>query len=771
MERFCLAVLLSVCATLVCPSLADWQLLGATLIICALASAFLPSSWSVCSALMTAILLFPTVLSYQVTQQARAYQAMPMSELRLTGTITGIPRRTELGWQFYFQLQSVSEQAAVALQHPLLELRWYQPIRYDNGDDAVEIQLPELKEGQRWQFDLALKPLASVANPGQGWREANGWVHGVLWTGSVRYQQNTAQAQLLENNASIRQQLADAMASCCQQYQNYPLWLALTLGERPFSDDLWQGLRNTGLNHILSISGMHIGMLFQWCLLFGGLFRLLPLSQAQRMTLLWISAALLALGYSYVAGFAIPTQRAVWSLFVMTALMILRRRASFASQHLLLTTVMLLSWPALMVSVSFWFTVTALTVLVVLQWCLPAKTGLKQAIQSFFIAQLVFTVALLPLSLLIFQGLAPWALLINLVMVPYIALVLFPLLLLCCAFLLMFSQASWLALCWQMLDQLYSPLWWLLHHVDGWISFALLSPVDVGLIAGLLLICIKRSFFLRLASIAGIYLLLANAQATSQHAVHIIDVGQGSAMLLQDGAHGALLDIGPAMGSWSATKQTLLPYLSFYGIHQLDWLLLSHNDTDHTGNLAVLLERWPTLQIYADFGAQVKPCKDLPSAWRGFQLQVLSSGTKHSNDNDNSCVVKVQQGSFTLLNPGDLGHAEAALLAQGVPVASQVLLLGHHGSQSSSSIGWLQQVKPALAVASAGRLNRFGHPSVSVQQRLSLLQIPLISTAEQGAIRFYPSQQQWLYQSYRDSRAPAWLEKLQSDAVSRYRNR
>lgn len=771
MERFCLAVLFSVCCIFICPSLPDWRILVALVLTSVLATVYLPKPWSVCSVMMTAILLYPTVLSYQITQQALAYQELPASELRVTGTITGLPRRTELGWQFYFQVHSVSEQASVALKYPLVELRWYPPISFDNGDAAVEIQLPELKEGQRWQFELRLKPVVSVANPGQGWREGNEWVHEVLWTGAVRYDQTTAQALLLENKHSLRQQLADAIAKCCQHYQNYPLWLALTIGERPFSDDLWQGLRNTGLNHILSISGMHIGLLFQWCLLLAWIFRLLPLSQGQRMVLLWLSAALAALGYSYIAGFAIPTQRALWSLVLMTVLMMLRRRASQLSQHLLLTTLMLLSWPALLVSVSFWFTVTALSVLLLLQWVLPVKPSLMTKIRAFFQIQVVFTVALLPISLFVFQGIAPWALLINIVMVPYIALVLFPLLLLCCGIQLCFSSANWAQVCWQWLDVLYSPLWWLLHHVDGWYSLPELSKVDVGLVLVLLLgVGISRRY-VRAAGVVAIGVVLMYPHTTSQKALHIIDVGQGSAMLLQDGAHGALIDIGPAIENWSATEQTVLPYLSFYGINTLDWVLLSHDDTDHTGDLTLLQQQWPALKVYADFGSSTLPCKSLPSVWRGFNLAVLSSGTTHANDNDNSCVVRVEQGDFSLLNPGDLGKAEADFLRQAPRLHSQVLVLGHHGSQSSSSIAWLQRVQPSLAVASAGRLNRFGHPSTAVQQRLSLLQIPLLSTAEHGAIRFYQSKDGWLYQSYRATRAPAWLEKLQADAVSRYRNR
>lgn len=778
MERFCLVVLAAVCCMFVVPTLPDWRWLAVGLACSALLWR-LTSRYKVCWQIMTALLLFPTLLSRQVALDAHALQQQPAPQW-FSGTIVGLPRASGLGWQFNLRVAPTLSQQALGGAEYVLDVRWYYPI---NGDPSHKIQLPVLKEGQQWRLLLQLKPVSATANPSQGWREATLWVQQMLWTAQVRYQQDQPQAMLERASTTKRQQLADAFAACCRQFDSYPLWLALTLGERPFSDELWQGLRNSGLNHILSISGMHIALLFQWCLVLGSIVRLLPLSHAQRLVVVWLCATGIACGYGYLAGFAIPTQRALWSVLLMTLLMLWRRRASMVSQHLLLTVVMLCSWPQLMVSVSFWFTWCALTLLLVLPWLAPKQTGWRAQLRRFFVVQWLFTCALLPLSLLVFQGIAPWALLVNLWLVPYIAFVLFPLLLVCIAVQVVVGHTAWFApdgtrTMWHGLDMLYQPLWRLLHQLDGatgWVSLPELTMVDVVLVAGLMLVAWRQCGRYRLLCALAIGIICWQGRPQSGLAIHVVDVGQGSAMLLQAGRYGGLIDLGPAVDEWSATEQQLLPYLQFYGIDRLEWVLISHNDSDHRGNSAVLRQQWPALTLYADFDPSATVCRALPKQWRGFELVVLWPSVLQASDNENSCVVKVEAPGFSLLNPADLGQAETALLQQDQiksQLPSQVLVLGHHGSKHSSSLPWLQSVRPRLAIASAGRINRFHHPSDDVRQRLSLLQIPLLSTADHGAVRFSnDAQQQWHWQSYRQQRSPRWLENLFANAVTHHRNR
>lgn len=738
----------------------------------------------VCLLCVTALLLYPLQLSLQLEHDVQLLQRVDSQPRLLVGEIVGLPKRSAAGWQFFFKTTSAQLGGEQTVEPAVLDVRWYLPLETFYGGVVGNLQLPNLKEGQVWQLELAVKPITAPANPSQGWREGNLWVQGVLLGAQVRYRaESTAdgirqwpRATLLNDSSSVRQQVADGLARCCATYSAYPLWLALTLGERPFSAEMWQGLRNAGLNHILSISGMHIALVFQWCLLLGLVVRCLPLSHSLRVALLWCCAGTVATLYAWLAGFAIPTQRALWTLLLLITLGLLRRRASGWSMHVLLTAVMLLVWPALLVSVSFGFTVVALGLLIAMQWLQRRPRGWRDHCRAFAVAQLWFNIGLLPLSLLYFQGLAPWALLINLMLVPYIALLLFPALCLVTALQLLNScwPLSWLPAVWQLLDDLFAPLLQLLLAMDAKQAWWSLPQLHLGELALITISLISLGFISaaqRCAVFIVIVLLLWRASDISGARVHVIDVGQGSATLLQIGHHGALLDVGPAVGDWSATEQFILPYLQYYRITQLDWVLLSHDDSDHTGNIALLQQRFPHLVLYADFRADALPCRQLPTQWRGFKLKVLWPLVPQRSDNESSCVVQVELPGLRWLLPGDLGAAEAALLTQHAGLTTDVLVLGHHGSKTSSSVGWLKQLQPRLTIASAGRLNRFGHPSNEVQARLQLLQIPLLTTAEQGAILFTQQQGRWQFQAYRQQRFPAWLEKLSQDAVSQHRNR
>ncbi|HAT40721.1 MAG TPA: DNA internalization-related competence protein ComEC/Rec2 [Rheinheimera sp.] len=803
MDRFCLLVVLSVVICLGVSTIpTSLQLGGALCVTLGLLSSCLVVTCSgvnhqlsskvlqgchalqVCLLCVTALLLYPFQLSTQLEHDAQLFQRVDSQPRAVLGEIVGLPKNSGAGWQFFFKTTTAQLGLSTAMESVLIDVRWYLPLVPDYGDVAADLQLPSLKEGQIWQLELSIKPVIATANPSQGWREGNLWLQGVLFSGQVRYRQQStpagitllAQATQLQGAVSWRQQIADGFARCCASYTAYPLWLALTVGERPFSAQLWQGLRNAGLNHILSISGMHIALVFQWCLLLGYLIRWLPMGESLRVLLLWSCAGMVATGYAWLAGFAIPTQRALWTLLLLIVLGILRRRASSWSMHLLLTALMLLAWPALLVSVSFWFTVAALTLLIAMQWLQVKPAHWRGYLTAFFKAQLWFSVGLLPLSLWFFHGIAPWALLINLLLVPYIALLLFPALCLVAALQVLSSvwNISWMPQAWQLLDWLFTPLWQVLVALDGdnaWWSLPELEMPEIALICLLLYCACWWSHWHRWCSICIVLVLLWCGSDVTEPRVHIIDVGQGSATLLQVGRHGALLDAGPALGDWSATEQIILPYLQYYRINQLDWVLLSHDDADHTGNLQVLRQRYPALQLYADFRSDAKPCQQLPHRWQGFDLQMLWPKNQQHSDNESSCVVSVKHQQMQWLVPGDLGAAEHTLLAKQPDLRTHVLVLGHHGSKNSSSIGWLQQLKPTIALASAGRLNRFGHPSIDVQARLQLLQIPLLSTADDGAIVFTQQGAGWHYQAYRQQRYPRWLEKLSQDAVSQHRNR
>lgn len=778
MERFCLGILTAALASLWLPAVPNplWPLL-------LLLSGVLLRQFYLAG--ISAFLL-SLCLNHQLDDQARQ-QLLAEHTTFVAGTIISIPQSYDIGSRFILQLHETVKYKPQLAAGRLLLVRWPQ----------TEVQP---KQGQRWQFRLKLRQVRGLANPGRGVSEANALVQGVLLQGTV-----TGAAEYLGGTAVWRQQVYDALQQQLADLPTKPLLIALTVGERPFSDDTWDGLQATGLSHLISISGMHIALVFGWLMLLMPLWRQLPLSAKQRHILGWLTALMAAWLYCLLAGWAIPTLRAMLALAILVALKLCHRRCSGWRFSLVLTAGLLLWQPYWLLSLSFWLSVSALALVFLLSWRYPIPTRpsvtvatneattastawrafswrnlylrtryLRTMLWHFLRYQLFFSLLMLPLGLLIFDGVAPLALISNLLFVPWCSLLAIPVLLM--VFLLQQLSSVPLAWLWQGIDWIYQPLWWWLQYAatsDAWWSLPQQTPYVAILLVATASCCLlpHRLLGWTLAGIGCVPLLYALWLPVLPK-LHLVDVGQGTAVVLQQGRHGLVYDLGPRYGSYSATKQQLLPFLRYVGIRQLDFVLISHDDSDHTGDPTVLKAAYPKALWVSDV-KRLRPdlnCRQLPGQWQQFQLQQLwpaKDGVGRSK-NDSSCVLLVSVGAVNILLTGDASSEVEHQLRKLYPkLNADVLLLGHHGSQTSSSLRFLQQLQPSLALNSAGWQNPYRHPATEVVATLGLLQIPLWNTAEQGAISLTFSDQQLILQSVRHGRLVKWLENLPEHAETR----
>jgi len=235
-----------------------------------------------------------------------------------------------------------------------------------------------------------------------------------------------------------------------------------------------------------------------------------------------------------------------------------------------------------------------------------------------------------------------------------------------------------------------------------------------------------------------------------------LDVGQGDAAVLRT-ARGRwiLFDAGPRFGRLDAGRDAVLPVLRRYGARRIDLFVLSHPDQDHLGGFESVHESVPVFRVldsghpipkpsYARFLARAEEdgIRWLPAAkgdavyLDNVTIRVLGppdeSGLRlaGSKANETSLLLRVSIGrALVYLNTGDATmEDERALLAAWGPdsVRADLLKVGHHGSQSSTSRDFLAAVRPSLAVISAGRGNAYGHPHASVLERLSEAGVPRI---------------------------------------------
>lgn len=233
--------------------------------------------------------------------------------------------------------------------------------------------------------------------------------------------------------------------------------------------------------------------------------------------------------------------------------------------------------------------------------------------------------------------------------------------------------------------------------------------------------------------------------------VHIIDVGQGDAILLQQGYRGFLIDGGP-----NDSEEALLAYLREQGISQLDYVVGTHPHEDHIGGLYKAITAIPVGEVLlpeighstATYEALLDavigkgltvtdPAASTSFLWQDVTIAVLGPVTAYDDLNNSSIVLKATHGADSFLFTGDMeAIAEAGLLAAGADVDADVLKVGHHGSDTSSSSDFLAAVSPAYAVISCGQDNTYGHPHAKTLDNLTAAGAAVYRTDISGSVVF-----------------------------------
>ena len=595
--------------------------------------------------------------------------------------------------------------------------------------------------GEVWQLRARVRAPLGARNPvgfdREGWALANG-IDGLASAGSQRFRLPETRSGAAWSFNRMRL----AASRNWRQADDYPrgaaLMAALAVGDGSgLPPQVWAAFRPLGINHLISISGLHIsmvGVLAGW--LFKQLLRLLPRLPARPRV--WQSAAGLAAAafYTGLAGFEIPALRSLIMLTVFAAAWAWRGSLSGWQVWWAALSAVLLYQPASVLAPGFWLSFGLVAALMwVLAFRLPEHgrwAALKQAAAGQWAAMLLGALA----TVRLFGTLPPFSAPVNALAIPWFSWLLVPLALAASALPSdsLRTAAAWLA------EQTVALLLWLGERLPEYGFAAAPLPLFVLALGAALLWLLPRGLRLRPAALALLVMFFAYRPPPSGSLkAEIVDVGQGLAVLLQTPSHTLLFDTGtPTSG------QTLLPVLHAHGVRRIDTLVLSHHDNDHDGGYPELARQMPVRTLLAgqpQYYPNARHCSG-GTHWQtdGVWFEFLTPPKQPAqSDNQQSCILRVIAGEHALLIMGDSGNPEEMQLIEryGDKLHSQILVLGHHGSKSASSSLFLQYVAPHTAIASSGLGNRFRHPHPDTQQRLQRQNIRLLRTDTQGSLHLF----------------------------------
>lgn len=235
--------------------------------------------------------------------------------------------------------------------------------------------------------------------------------------------------------------------------------------------------------------------------------------------------------------------------------------------------------------------------------------------------------------------------------------------------------------------------------------------------------------------------------------VHFLDVGQGDATLIKCGGQSMLIDAAES-GKGTAIQY----YLQNQGVEKLDYLILTHPDSDHIGSADVIITKFDIDHVFMsnyekDNKTYQKVIQALDYKWLKWETPkvgstftlgsasctILGPTGEYDDPNNASIALLIQNGENSFLFTGDAEQkAEEDIMEscgeKGLPLQAQVYQVGHHGSSTSTNEDFLDAVKPEYAVISCGKDNSYGHPHEEVLERFAQRGIQVYRTDEQGTI-------------------------------------
>lgn len=681
----------------------------------------------------------------------RLPQNMERQVITARGYVAGLPQTGQFGPRFVFVTQDVLTAGATLPRR--LSVQWY-------GDH------PELRSGTRWEFDLSAKRPHGQQNPG-GF-DVEGWMLQQNLGGSA----SVKGARPLPGYAwqaaidRVREGIVDHINAVLGDAPYAGVIAAIATGDRRgISPEQWQSFARAGINHLIVISGLHISMVAALAgLAAGGVVRRIPIL-ARRLSIprlrLWCGLAA-AIGYSLLAGLGIPTERAVLMLAVGVLCLVSARPMARSLIWLLALFIVVLVDPFAVISAGFWLSFLAVGALL---WLSGNRLQQARGWRGWASMQLAATLGTLPILLCVFGRMPLISPLANAIAIPVVSMVVTPLTL------VGLLDPTGYAL--QAAERVFAYT----NFAVTWLSSLAPSPVFVPpsrfavafALPGVLILLLPRGLpgrYFGLVMLLPLFVVPAVRVTEGEFRATVIDVDQGLSVLIQTRQHTLVFDTGKP----GQAQRAILPVLQSNGVSSLDTLVVSHKDNDHSGSAEALMRAIPVntlrAQLPTDHPAHALARQDEPCAagdawaWDGVEFTVLwpVAGEPMPDENARGCVLEIETAHARMLITADVGVAqEAAMLERNWLGHFNVVVAGHHGSITSSSLAFVETTHPNWVVYSSGFLNRFRHPRPEIVARYAAQGAQDLRTDRDGAVIITTSGSEVAIERWRETHPHYWF--------------
>lgn len=609
-------------------------------------------------------------------------------------------------------------------------------VRVDNSFGQFTIH-------QRLQLTLVLKPASSFINPGYD-RRASLVAKNTPLSGYVPahgFVKILAPANSLHHVTSRKLLNAD-----------YSRWmLALFTGNRSnLSKEDWTLLQRTGTAHLFSISGLHVAMVALWTALITApmiafLFWLVTVNYNRLNLSTGIASSVLISTtlYASIANWQIPVFRAWLCIGVLYFFALLGKYWLWHQRFLVILTLCIVIFPRSVYSSSLYLSAGAVMMILLIQWRYPLRSSsLWFRIITMLRLQCLLSLLLIPITLLFFEQASWLTSAINLLAIPWIS-VLVPI-----------GLAGLVLAHWGehnnlLLDLTEYGLNTLIKWLESCDQFMLVTSLPA--LSSTSIICTLLILFCWLCpafpyrSLCTLILVIPIFShflppSDGRWVVHVFDVGQGTATVVSRGGRGVVIDTGPSYPTGNAFEQVVLPSLKKLGVNYIDRLIVTHGDDDHAGGAQSVMAQIDRGRRKESYITNTQGCvKGSALHWQGLQFEFLwpAEGGEVKDTNHYSCVVRITDGTRSVLFAGDIDTtAEYALLYSHTVLQSNVLIVPHHGSRTSSSPAFIDAVSPDYAVFTTGYLHRWGLPHKNVKLRYTQRGIRTMRSSLHGYMQF-----------------------------------